>query len=1000
MSQYLHKALSLLLLATLLAASSAAEDARRLWSRFDVFTRPVIEQTRLGRHFHLSVGPGTIGQTFVAREPRLERLDYRADNRHDRRPGRVAIYVWKDHYSATVAGSPIFSDWIDHVGPNQMTIRSHYPGIDIEIGARYLIQWSAPERQRFILAHSNDPPDPYPDGNLFIDGKPHPKKHWDVWFRILGAEPKGRERHEDAIPRGAKRWSPSPYRRSASSFSDYLPRVRAYADHVRATFRRGCPKWSGRAAHLESALYRASCHDGSCKEKYAEAARDMLVAAHRRRFCEAASADALCTCAPDEPVHHDGFARPELAYAWILNSPSVGQEDHRAIRSFLGARAAALWSRLERGTHNRVLALATTFAITGKLLADHPDASRWRHYAEEVWSEMVAVMDTEEDSSEYVALGVWPGLLGLARALGHERELFEDTRFRRWVERAFDQITPMGAVPNFGHSVGWSRDPSGLVWLLEASGAHYQEPKYRWLARKIFQYNEDRSLQRPPSSDSLQQTLPHLIEAHFAADTSVTPAPPLELSENQISLPLTTNGTTAVGEFDTSGGTVRRIILRNSAGFSDRTISIAIQHAEIPHTVEHTFSIDTGTQELELPFFGLLPEGRYEIRVDGTRASDCAIAVFEGYGSTVTRRLRFERVPEDAPRDGPRREFRALEGTVPDKLVLRSGADDDDMYAMFNLVQGFGHGQEELGGVVTWIDRGSVLLADGPYPYWIHHPNERHHESVPYVRRRSGFSLKPAPISVRVPHWVDTQNLTVSVLQFRDVSGWDIDVERTIFFVKNRFLWVRDEYISNSVGSAAIGPIWQVETLGPDRGHSWFQFSTERLLGNVWYFRNPRRFGLLHFAPKDESQTGVFLDRSKLVPDTCETERLTPQIRAECRGGPTYTVYQRWSGEFMPGERHAFGSLLVSHGDETDTKQLAGRTRNDKNGIEFAMGDEEWRISFIPCSPARSSDPCYTVLREKPNTPDYLFSRRRETEAGGITVLEENPFDHRKRPNL
>ena len=59
--------------------------------------------------------------------------------------------------------------------------------------------------------------------------------------------------------------------------------------------------------------------------------------------------------------------------------------------------------------------------------------------------------------------------------------------------------------------------------------------------------------------------------------------------------------------------------------------------------------------------------------------------------------------------------FAMLPGTAPDKVVFRSGRDEDQSFVAVGAARSGPHGHADAGGVNTWVSQGSVLLGSNAY---------------------------------------------------------------------------------------------------------------------------------------------------------------------------------------------------------------------------------------------------------------------------------------------
>ncbi len=528
-----HSAVLLAAITVVVATPSPAQ--WRLWPAF-YDDAEVLDQEQpvegSGSHVGPVDGHGA-GQTFVPRKTPLVRMDFKIANKEDRRPGVVKLWKWAGSHAATVSQPPLFTDVVELGGHrNQYRVHSFYPRVDVDVGVTYFVEFSAPGRGVYTIKHSSDALDHYPDGRVrFKGGYRRWEASWDLWFRTYTTpggrpEPAPPARPSDpSLP-----WSAPTRSDGRVAKSDYYKRIKARADYVRASSQASCSDGAIKGVGmLDAFLYKVSCDRGACDEKYAEFVRRMYRNAHAWHFCAPRPwrRGPACDPACKKGKAMGGFDlwQPALAYLWLKDSPTLRQDDHAAIRELLVERVRNSGNRPIVGTSNGALQGALIQLIVASLYPELPEAAEMRQHAEGTWSEFWKYRDTEEDSAEYAAVVMWPTLLAYAALSGRDDEIWSDPGFLGFVDRTFQHTTPLGVDPDFGHSVGWARDPSGLIWLFEKAATRTGDPKYKWLAHRIFDYSRTHVRGTPPRTEPLHRSLQWLAMAYFDADDGIKPAP-------------------------------------------------------------------------------------------------------------------------------------------------------------------------------------------------------------------------------------------------------------------------------------------------------------------------------------------------------------------------------------------------------------------------------------------------------------------------------------------
>ena len=122
----------------------------------------------------------------------------------------------------------------------------------------------------------------------------------------------------------------------------------------------------------------------------------------------------------------------------------------------------------------------------------------------------------------------------------------------------------------------------------------------------------------------------------------------------------------------------------------------------------------TLAHEKEMWQWGNINDSTAEGLMDAWLAADDSIAEKEPeLGSLVTYRKAARWTSREERKTG--RWFELLDETIPNKLILRTGWQPEDTYALVELCPPMGHGQGDAGSINYLLSQGSVLLADTPY---------------------------------------------------------------------------------------------------------------------------------------------------------------------------------------------------------------------------------------------------------------------------------------------
>jgi hypothetical protein len=550
-------------------------------------------------------------------------------------------------------------------------------------------------------------------------------------------------------------------------------------------------------------------------------------------------------------------------------------------------------------------------------------------------------------------------------------------------------------VPNYGHDSGWGRDTSGLVWLFEQAAARWQLPEYRWVAHRLYAFSRDRIRDDPPRDDGMAQGHPFLMRAYLHADETLEPQAPTPRRERafaEIAEPWRAGpGAPGSHSFVAEAALLAGIELPVAEGgpAPDATLRLW-RFEESPdftrvkpplYASRPVPGAGDGVLRFE-PLLALEEGASYTVELDSPAPigfTGFRALTLEGRGSEVTTRPREARLTrQQAKQRGYSHNWVFGEGRAPGRLILRSGFEPEDMFALVNLMPLGNHGQPELGAFISLVDEDSTLLIDGPFPYALHQ-NLPEDESIPMLRRYWGGRSREPGTESEVTHFRDGRNATAAWIEFDDPMGWGVRQERRIYFVKNRFIWVRDRFSFPDPMMASTGPLWHVGDIAAPRGKDWFDIYYREPLGNLWKLRNPERYALLYLVPRPGYRSEASAQETLLPPKDCDPS--ASRVAEKCRHGPFYVVSQRHVGEARRGETRWFDTLLVPHGPELPAKRLAENVtlhRIDEaiTALTLEIDGERWTVVDSPDRETVAADGIevearYALVRAD---PPYVFA--------------------------
>jgi hypothetical protein len=233
--------------------------------------------------------------------------------------------------------------------------------------------------------------------------------------------------------------------------------------------------------------------------------------------------------------------------------------------------------------------------------------------------------------------------------------------------------------------------------------------------------------------------------------------------------------------------------------------------------------------------------------------------------------------------------------TLPFKLVLRSGWNPGDMYMLVDLFPR--HEPMNPSGVLGFTRYGSVMatsLDSKDVTDWL---NMLKVEDVtgkaPRVKNTNPAMADAYYMNVTVPELQDDPTATYASVLVDDYNGFPMSVRREFFFIKNRFVLIRDTATARERFKARIGPGWSTQNVGPQIGASWANTYFTAPVTQGRKLHNPPMDLLIYHAPKPDRHL-------QIVDETSDVRRLNLP----------FTLRYVWEGDLQPGVKQAFAELL------------------------------------------------------------------------------------------
>ncbi|MDP6118186.1 MAG: hypothetical protein QGG53_40490 [Planctomycetota bacterium] len=264
----------------------------------------------------------------------------------------------------------------------------------------------------------------------------------------------------------------------------------------------------------------------------------------------------------------------------------------------------------------------------------------------------------------------------------------------------------------------------------------------------------------------------------------------------------------------------------------------------------------------------------------------------------------------------------------PHKLVLRSGWNPGDLFMLVDLFPR--HDPMNPGGILGLMRHGSAMtmtLTSKAETDWHNMLMVEDLSGIASIRSNENpDTVDSYRMEVTIPTFTDHALATHAVTRTTDFIGFPMMNEREFFFVKNRFVLVRDRAHFEESFLARLGPTWFAENIGPQVGPNWANtFMAEPRTHGI-ALKNPPWDLLIVHAPKP--------DRKLIV-----RQRGISEFKARYTSTENMIRY-RWQGVTKPGQVVQFSQVLLPHAPMRKPAELASK-------IEFIADDHEKTVVRI-----------------------------------------------------
>lgn len=236
--------------------------------------------------------------------------------------------------------------------------------------------------------------------------------------------------------------------------------------------------------------------------------------------------------------------------------------------------------------------------------------------------------------------------------------------------------------------------------------------------------------------------------------------------------------------------------------------------------------------------------------------------------------------------------------TLPAKLVLRSGWNPGDLFALVDLFPR--HDPLNVPGILGITRHGVGLTSTVPAKGF----SDENRLVIEDLSGTAPLRWNTDPEladsyyqAVTIPRFHDGKRATFASIVVADYQGYPVKATRQIAFIKNRFIVVRDIAEFEEGFLAEIGPVFNSENIGPQIGPHWANTFIKSPKYLNYPLKNPPYDLLVYFVPQPSCVMQV-VDRTAVDP---RTSYVPGQVR-----------YQ-WRGVTQPGQKLLFTQVFYPH---------------------------------------------------------------------------------------
>jgi len=234
------------------------------------------------------------------------------------------------------------------------------------------------------------------------------------------------------------------------------------------------------------------------------------------------------------PTYFASLLYPMRAYTWIKDNPGFTAEGFRNklfMLSYLGRIDELYQGPALLTDGGQSMDKATGIQLLAKAYPTSPKAPAWKAYADTLWNSWWQERDRTYNSSHYDTLWLQDLILWLDGSQALDPTFSADTYYRdpgvkNFAERYLQYLSPTGAVPNYGDSLGISTVPGKLILFFEKMATKTGDGRYKWAAHRIFEWVMTHQNDMLVYGDSRLNLMEELMEAYLYADDGIAEVTP------------------------------------------------------------------------------------------------------------------------------------------------------------------------------------------------------------------------------------------------------------------------------------------------------------------------------------------------------------------------------------------------------------------------------------------------------------------------------------------